>query len=80
MSQYLKNFFSDMHDTPRFQQLIASVNNNLTYYHGKTPMKNKSALVPFLFEVLRTLPLDLPPFVDGYHVPRVRVMSLSLKN
>ena len=61
MYKKIQNFLRDTHDTPRYQRLIAAINSNLEF-HGLAPLENKSVLIPVLFEVLRTLPLDLPPF------------------
>ncbi len=65
MSQYLDNFFNRTHNSPRYQRLFAVLNSNLKF-HKKTPpqwlQKNKSVLTAFFFEVLTTLPLDLPPY------------------
>ena len=65
MDLYLENYLRRAHNSPRYQRLFAVVNSNIKF-HNKNPPKslktNKSVMTAFLFEVLRTLQLDLPPF------------------
>ena len=65
MDQFLNDYLRTAHNSPRYQRLFAVLTSNIKFHKKNPPKslkKNKSVMTAVLFEVLTTLPLDLPPY------------------